>query len=115
VIINMQYYDLKKNWRRVRRHINDERVQEILVRDFNKYTFGRWGQEFKAGHFPTEWESCDWQCEHKGKPPAFWQYTNHAACHWLVNFALTLAQLVEPQRPWRIITSREHSTVWDGA
>jgi hypothetical protein len=38
----------------------------------------------------------------------------HAACHWLVNFNLRLAQLVEPQRPWRILTSDEHSTVWDG-
>ena len=38
----------------------------------------------------------------------------HAACHWLVNFALELAQLVEPDRKWRIITSDKHSTVWDG-
>jgi hypothetical protein len=32
----------------------------------------------------------------------------------LVNFTLRLAQMVEPRRRWRIITSREHSTVWDG-
>jgi hypothetical protein len=41
-------------------------------------------------------------------------YVKHAACHWLVNFALELAQHVEPNRAWRIITSQEHSTVWDG-
>jgi hypothetical protein len=32
----------------------------------------------------------------------------------LVNFTLRLGMLVEPRRPWRIITSRRHSTVWDG-
>jgi hypothetical protein len=32
----------------------------------------------------------------------------------LVNFNLRLAMLVEPDRQWRILTSRMHSTVWDG-
>ncbi len=110
----MQYYDLKKNWRKVKRHINDERVQKILVRDFERFTIGRWGAHFWPGLRPTDFETCDWQCEHRGRPPAFWAYTKHAACHWLVNFNLELAQLVEPQRPWRIVTSSEHSTTWDG-
>jgi hypothetical protein len=32
----------------------------------------------------------------------------------VVNFNLKLAQLVAPDRPWRIVTSHNHSTVWDG-
>jgi hypothetical protein len=39
----------------------------------------------------------------------------YGACHWLVNFNLKLAMLVEPEKPWRIVTSDKHSTVWDGA
>jgi hypothetical protein len=35
----MLYYDLKKNWRKVKRHIGHPEVQELLVRDFNKYTW----------------------------------------------------------------------------
>ena len=31
------------------------------------------------------------------------------------DFNLKLATLVEPQQRWRIVTSAEHSTVWDGA
>jgi hypothetical protein len=46
--------------------------------------------------------------------PRFWQYVKHSACHWLVNFNLELAMQVEPNRMWRILTSEEHSTVWDG-
>lgn len=31
-----------------------------------------------------------------------------------MNLALVLAMHVVPDRPWRIITSDKHSTVWDG-
>jgi hypothetical protein len=32
----------------------------------------------------------------------------------VVNFNRKLAELVEPRRPWRIVTTQAHSTVWDG-
>ena len=111
---DLKYYDLKCNWRKVKRHIEHPEVQALLVRDFNRFTWGRWRQKFEPGMLPTQFESCDWQFEHRGKPPAFWSYTKHSACHWLTNFSLRLAQLVEPNRQWRIITSQKHSTVWDG-
>lgn len=110
----MRYYDLKKNWSHVQPHLTDEKLNAILVRDFNKFTFGMWGKAFKSGEFPHEYETCDWWVEHRGKKPEFWKYTKHAACHWIVNFTLRLATLVEPKRSWRIVTSQEHSTVWDG-
>ena len=111
----MQYYDLKRNWRRVRPHLADPEVAGVLVRDFNKYTFGRWEKEFLPGMVPHEFESCDWWCNHRGRLPAYWQYVKHAACHWLVNFNLELAQASVADRAWRIISSDDHSTVWDGA
>jgi hypothetical protein len=110
----VKYYDLRKNWRKVKRHIGHPDVQRVLVRDFNRYTYGRWREKFKPGMVPTEFESCDWQLKHRGRRPAFWQFTKHRACHWLCNFSLRLAQRVEPKKEWRIITSEEHSTVWDG-
>jgi hypothetical protein len=111
----MQYYDLKRNWRRVRPHLSDPQVVDVLVRDFHKFTMGRWGKPFLPGMLPRQFESCDWDIGHRGRQPAFWQYTKHAACHWLVNFSLELAMASEPDRTWRIITNPEHSTVWDGA
>ena len=110
----MQYYDLKRNWRRVRPHLSDPKVSDTLVRDFNKFTCGRWQQEFLLGMVPHQFESYGWWCEHRGRLPAFWQYTKHSACHWLVNFSLELAMASVPDRTWRIITSPGHSTVWDG-
>jgi hypothetical protein len=32
----------------------------------------------------------------------------------VVNFNLRLAQLAAPEKPWQIVTSLKHSTVWDG-
>jgi hypothetical protein len=111
---SMKYYDLKKNWHRVMPHLGDKELNEILVRDFNDFTFGRWGRKFTYGDLPCEFESCDWDWEHRGRRPAFWNYVKHGACHWLVNFNLRLAMLVKPKRHWRIIASEDHSTVWDG-
>lgn len=110
----MQYYDVQRHWRRIRAHLVNPVVADTLVRDFNKFTFGRWGHEFLPGMVPHEFESCDWWVDHRGRKPAYWQYVKHAACHWLVNFNLELAQASLPDRVWRIISSSDHSTVWDG-
>jgi hypothetical protein len=111
----MRYYDLKRNWsRRVEPHLADPALNAVLVRDFNMFTYGRWRKPFTHGQFPRNFESCDWGWEHRGKEPRFWRYVKHAASHWLVNFNLRLAQLSEPGKPWHVVTSEKHSTVWDG-
>lgn len=112
--MKMKYYPVVKNWRKIKSVINDKDIQEVMVRDFDKFTYGRWEKPFKHGELPGEWETCDWQFERKGRPPEFWMYVKHSACHWLVNFNLMLAMKVEPKRKWRILTSQKHSTVWDG-
>jgi hypothetical protein len=108
------YYDLTRNWSKIQPHLRNKTLNKILVEDFNKYTFGRWVREFEPGEFPRDYETCLWDSEHQGPEPRFWRYVKHGACHWLVNFELCLAQLTLPKRRWRIITSDEHSTVWDG-
>lgn len=112
----MQYYPFIKNWRKIKPHLNNKSVQEALVRDMNKFTMGRWQKPFTEGMLPEEVESCDWRWsgERRGRMPEYWKYVKHAACHWLVNFNLELAKLVEPNKEWRIITSQKHSCVWDG-
>jgi hypothetical protein len=110
----MKYYDLKKNRHRVRPHLADKKLNDILVKDFNKFTFGRWNRAFTYSDFPYEFETCDRDSDHRGRRPAFWRYVKLATCHWLVNSNLRLAMLAQPKKTWRIITSEDHSTVWDG-
>lgn len=88
----IRYYDLKRHWtKRIMPHLGDKKLNELLVADFNKYVGGRWNQRFEPGNFPNEFESCDWQLGHRGPWPRYWRYVKHAACHWIVNFALRLA------------------------
>jgi len=111
----MEYYPIQKHWsRKFKPHLNDEEAQLILVRDFNRYTFGLWQKPFEQGMKPTDFESCDWRCSRRGKQPEYWGYVKHAACHWLVNFNRRLAVLTEHKIEWGIVTSELHSTVWDG-
>jgi hypothetical protein len=79
-------------------------------------TSSRWHKPFTLGMYPADYESCDWRYSNprRGRPPAFWRYVKHGACHWLVNAALRLAMLTDPNRQWRVVTSDKHSTVWDG-
>src|SRR5215469_1020441 len=110
----MKYYDLKRNWRKVQPHVQSPPVQKVLARNLNKLTYGKWRKRFEPGMKPFDFESCDWHLFRRGRHPAYWQYVKHGACHWLVNFWLVTAQRTLPNRPWRIITSDKHSTVWDG-
>ena len=111
----MRYFDLKRHWtHRIKPHLTDAKLNEILVSDFGMYAYGRWGKRFEVGQVTQDYESYDWGIEHRGPWPRYWRYVKQSACHWLVNFNLRLARLVEPGRAWRILTSDEHSTVWDG-
>jgi hypothetical protein len=113
--VKIRYYDIPGKWtKRIQPHLGDEHLNQIIIRDFNKYTYGRWRRKFMPGMFPADFESCLWDISHRGRKPRYWRYVKHAACHWLVNFNLRLAQLAEPSHPWRILTSQDHSTVWDG-
>jgi hypothetical protein len=112
----MQYYPIVKNWRKIKKYLNDKNLNDTLDEDFNKFTYGRWKMKFPSDkiRFPRDIETCDWEWGIKGRHPEYFNYVKHSACHWLVNFNLELAKLVEPKRQWRILTSDSHSTVWDG-
>jgi hypothetical protein len=132
----MHYYDAQKHWtRRVMPVLGDPELQFVLARGLADYRAARaedcrargittehWE---KAVGLPCEFDSCDWRdCGNWGRgrhgpQPRFWAYVCHQACHYLVDFNLRLAVLVEPDRPWRILNSDGargggHSTVWDG-
>lgn len=107
----MRYFDVGRHWtRRVAPHLTDPAVASVLVRDFRKYT----RRPFLPGMKPADFESCDWRLDRPGRHPRFWDYVCSGACHWLVNFNLRLAERAAPDRPWRILMSEKHSTVFDG-
>jgi hypothetical protein len=107
----LRYYDFRRHWTtRIMPHLADKKLNAILVRDLQKYTRGR----FKTGDLPCDYDSMSWRLDHRNPYPRYWDYAMSGACHWLVNFNIRLATLAEPERPWRIITGDDHSSVWDG-
>jgi len=110
-----RYYDVEGCWsKKLEPHLSDKRLNAILVRDFGKFTRGRWNLDFRPGDLPRDFEPCDCRSEMHAPHPPYWDYVARHACHWLVNFYLKLASLAEPERPWRIIRSESHASVWDG-
>jgi hypothetical protein len=113
----MHYYNLQRNWtRKIVPHLKDKTLNTILVRDFNKYSLSMWNRTFNLGQLPEDIESCDWRWSsgRRGRMPRYWAYVKHGAGAYVVNFALSLALRAEPNRIWRIVTSDEYCTVWDG-
>jgi len=114
-ISQMKSYPIFENWdTNIRPHLDNPDLQQILADDFGKYAAGRWGKRFKCGQFPCDFEDYDWTSDFRGSHPEYFRYVKYGAAHWLVNFYLTLARLVEPERPWRIIRTVRHSSAWDG-
>jgi hypothetical protein len=108
----IQYYDVPRYWtNRIVPHLGDAELNRVLTSDMDRYA--SW--PFLPVDYPDYCEAVDWRLDHHGREPRFWRYVCAGACHFLVNFALRLASLVEPDQPWRIVTSRGHSTVWNGA
>jgi hypothetical protein len=105
----MRYYLTSTTWtERCVPHLDDPELRRILHRDFGLFVISHYGS-LKGDRMPGDFETWD----NEMRPP-WWQYVKDLACHYLVNVNLRLAMLAQPDRPWRIITSWLHSTVWDG-
>jgi hypothetical protein len=110
------YYDLARNWHKIEPHAESAGARAVLKRDFDKYLRPK-GKVMEPGSYPRDYEDCNgFQFLGYRKRVAPWRrFVKFMACHWLVNFNLVVALLAVPDLPWRIVTSLEHSTVWDGA
>jgi hypothetical protein len=116
--MKLNYFDPVKNWQRIKPHLENEELNRVLYDGLSEYV----GRDVCYPELPADFEDLedftdgvDWRRDRRrGRPPQYWNYVWQGACHWLVNFNLKLATLVEPRRPWRILTSDKHSTVFDG-
>ena len=124
-MVIIDFYPIQKRWRKLGPIYRSPEAKAIWLPEMMDYQRQRMEDlgvqyaypEDNPDLRPADWESCDWRLD-RGKPgpePAFWQYLTHGSCHWMANLSLFVAQIAEPKRTWRIITSELHSTVWDGA
>jgi len=120
----MNYFPIQQNWRRLGPIYRSEEATTIWYPEMLAYQATRMEllnvtyafPEFSPSLRPSSFESCDWRwnrCK-PGRHPAFWDYFCNAACHWTANLGLFVAMAANPERPWRIVQSNLHTTVWDG-
>ena len=113
----LEYVDLKKHWNKIEALLAPgSPINDRMRHDFSLYVEGRWGEHgisFDDYEWPNDLESFSWQGSTVGRPPRFWKLVKHGACHWLVNYQLMLARAIMPKHDWRILTSDDHSTVWN--
>ena len=82
----LRYYDLKKNWRKVKPHLSDPLLNYILVHEVNKFTRERWGKPFTHGKYPADFDCQWWRNRHKGRTIPF--HPVHELClGWRVPLA----------------------------
>ena len=123
------YFDFSKNWSKtIKPIIESPQAQVILNQDFNAYVdiqraayienakktglpADKHNWFFSEGKLPADFDSCDWRY---GRLPPWHKYVCRGACHFIVNTLLYVAMTAYPNKAWRIVTSSEHSTIWDG-
>lgn len=120
----MEFYPIQKRWKKLGPLYRSPEATAIWHPEMEAYSFGRaedYGYPFRPRPLtpdlrPEAYDSCDWRwCQgRRGPQPHFWEYTCHAACHWVAPLHLWVAQQAEPDRQWRLVSSNAHSTIWDG-
>ena len=108
----MQYYDIKANWKKIKKALETPECRETMVEHMFRFTFGRWRHPFLKTDFPADHESCDWDFD-CGPRLGCWKYVKHAACYNTVSFNWLAISAVEPNEDWRIIISDKHATCWN--
>lgn len=125
-----RYFDIQKNWRRLKPIAESAAARVIIDRDMLKYAkvrqmdldehMARVGNKnfssclnFTAGDYPYQYDSCDWRYGRRGPNPDYWRFACHSACHWVVNLSYYIASTAYPKVNWQIITSNKHSSVVD--
>ena len=124
---DFRYFDLGRHWNsKIRRIFESDIVQAQLFQDFQKFvkakerlliSLSRSSHQvtnvYAQTDKPIRWDSCDWRSNRIGRPYSFDEYVCHGACHCIVNSLFLTAKIAFPEKPWVIVSGRNHSTVWD--
>ncbi len=127
----MKYFQIEDHWDELLPIYTCNQATEIWYNEMEAYGRGK-DEDYGLTNCrtnpltpeltPMDYDSCDWRlninedgsCGPVIVRPEFWKYVCHSACHWLVNLSLFVAQQYTPEKQWRIVSGKEHSTVWDG-
>jgi hypothetical protein len=115
-----QYFDIEAHWDGLEPIYESDNVKLACRVEYNSLLIARWLVDGKCYplelhknfKYPEFFDETDWRTEQPEKP--YYKWTCSESCHWISNVNLLVAMFYQPEREWRLIKSREHSTVWDG-
>ena len=93
--------------------IDNVKRSELVLR-WKQDTLSRPTKPVTSMHLlmPRDVDTCDWRwSKGPGRPPTFFDYCCHGACHWLTVPNLKLARLLFPEIEWVVASSKYHTTV----
>jgi len=109
------------HWRRLRPHFEAPEAKSLWKALFDTAfkPHLKFHPVARRLELPQDYDSSDWQAmwrsEHPGRRmPAWWKFTCCQACHWLAELNLLVVAQAFPEQPWRILTGKAHTTVWNG-
>ena len=114
---NIQYINITKHWKRIKPivlSLDAENIWMPNMFDYQEQRNGKLSWRILTYKKPRHFDGCDWRFERTGRHPEWWDFVCHSACHFLVDLNLYAAAKVFPKFQWRIVTQRQHSTVWNG-
>ena len=120
---NASYYPVQKRWSQLRPVFEQGHIIELMYEQMEIWASIRAEEsccEYKPLPLtpwlrPADYDSGNWRRRfgRRGRLPDYFAWACEGACHWLASTYLFVISEVEPDRPWQIATSSEHSTVVD--
>lgn len=119
----MKFYNVQKNWSKIKPIIETEECKNIWYHDLeissltkaDQFGFDYHQRDYDEVEYPMDYDSCDWRYDSgRGRKPNYYKYVVHGRCHWVVNMNLYTAMKLIPHKEWRIVSGDIHSTVWNG-
>lgn len=115
-----RHFDIQKHWRKLGPIFKSKEAEKIWRPCMREFVENRLKEGFctadRPHPTPASYENGDWRWypPKRGRQPAYWDFVCSCSCHWIVDLCLYVATTAYPNVPWRILNSREHSTVWNG-
>ncbi|MEN9566485.1 MAG: hypothetical protein RLZZ69_1681 [Cyanobacteriota bacterium] len=116
--LDCEYFDHRKHWRKLQPIFESDEIKEASNREMNSFKLTDYhpgNRVYRNFRYPEEYDNSDWRFERgRGRPANYLRWVCSRSCHWSAIVNLQVLWIYQPEIPWCLVTSRDHSTVWDG-
>jgi hypothetical protein len=116
--LDCEYFDHRKHWRKLQPIFESDEIKDVSNREMNSFKLADYhpgNRVYRTFRYPEEYDYGDWRFwRGRGRPANYLKWVCAGSCHWSAVVNLHVLKIYQPEIPWQLVTSRDHSTVWDG-